>query len=86
MVELADAPDSKSGGGNSVWVQLPPPAPYKLIVSMPRNLHCHFLKQSGAYHVSYTGPAWTMKNLFMLLCPFTSAGLRIVGYFFQQYL
>jgi hypothetical protein len=28
VVELADAPDSKSGGGNSVWVQLPPPAPY----------------------------------------------------------
>ena len=27
VVELADAPDSKSGGGNSVWVQLPPPAP-----------------------------------------------------------
>ena len=32
MVELADAPDSKSGGGNSVWVQLPPPAPDKSVV------------------------------------------------------
>jgi hypothetical protein len=29
VVELADAPDSKSGGGNSVWVRLPPPAPIK---------------------------------------------------------
>ena len=24
---MADAPDSKSGGGNIVWVQVPPPAP-----------------------------------------------------------
>jgi hypothetical protein len=32
VVELADAPDSKSGGGNSVWVQLPPPAPNKSVV------------------------------------------------------
>ena len=32
VVELADAPDSKSGGGNSVWVQLPPPAPDKSVV------------------------------------------------------
>ncbi len=30
VVELADAPDSKSGGGNSVWVRLPPPAPFKI--------------------------------------------------------
>ena len=26
---MADAPDSKSGKGNLVWVRLPPPAPYK---------------------------------------------------------
>jgi hypothetical protein len=37
VVELADAPDSKSGGGNSVWVQLPPPAPYK---SMSYDVSC----------------------------------------------
>ena len=27
VVELADAPDSKSGVGDNVWVQVPPSAP-----------------------------------------------------------
>ena len=27
VVELADALDSKSSGSDTVWVQLPPPAP-----------------------------------------------------------
>lgn len=27
MVELADAPDSKSGGSDTMWVQVPPSAP-----------------------------------------------------------
>ena len=29
VVELVDAPDSKSGARNGVGVQVPPPAPYK---------------------------------------------------------
>ena len=29
VVELADALDSKSSGGDIVWVRLPPPAPEK---------------------------------------------------------
>ncbi len=28
VAELADAPDSKSGDGNIVWVRFPPPAPF----------------------------------------------------------
>jgi hypothetical protein len=30
---MADAPDSKSGRGNPVWVQVPPPAPIKSTTS-----------------------------------------------------
>jgi hypothetical protein len=28
VAELADAPDSKSGGRKAVWVRFPPPAPF----------------------------------------------------------
>ena len=37
MMELADVPDSKSGGSDTVWVQVPLPAPNN-------NRHC-FVKQ-----------------------------------------
>ena len=30
MMELADVPDSKSGGSDTVWVQVPLPAPHHL--------------------------------------------------------
>ena len=30
VAEMADAPASKSGAGNSVWVRFPPPAPLLL--------------------------------------------------------
>ena len=32
VAELADAPDSKSGGGDFVWVQVPPPAEWQIAV------------------------------------------------------
>ena len=43
VVELADAPDSKSGGGNSVWVQLPPPAPYNLLLQELLPVHDKYI-------------------------------------------
>ena len=33
MAELVDAPDSKSGGGDIVWVQVPLPAQLKKLSS-----------------------------------------------------
>ena len=38
MVELADAPDSKSGGSDTMWVQVPPSAPNKNKTNPRENL------------------------------------------------
>ncbi len=42
-MELADMPDSKSGGVTSVWVRIPPSAPY--------------FKESVMYYIEYTTKA-----------------------------
>jgi hypothetical protein len=34
VMELADVPDSKSGGGNTVWVRLPPSPPNRKAAKM----------------------------------------------------
>ena len=38
-MELADVPDSKSGGSDTVWVQVPPPAPNATQIE-PQGLIC----------------------------------------------
>ena len=35
VAELADAPDSKSGDGNIVWVRAPPPVPFNQLINYP---------------------------------------------------
>ena len=38
VVELADALDSKSCGSDTVWVRLPPPAPFRGIFQSPEHI------------------------------------------------
>ena len=41
MAELVDAPDSKSGDGDIVWVRFPLPAPCLLQTSTEKKLTCY---------------------------------------------
>ena len=46
---MADAPDSKSGRGNPVRVQVPPPAPMKLF-PIPVNLNQTYRPRQETQH------------------------------------
>ena len=49
VAELADAPDSKSGGRKAVWVRPPPPGPFSCEADFAESLEfptCHsFIKK-----------------------------------------
>ena len=50
MAELVDAPDSKSGSGDRVWVRVPPPAPHHHIgIETQLNACADWLVKGGGF-------------------------------------
>ena len=48
---MADAPDSKSGGSNTVWVRVPPPAPIVKPVHSTGFIHLSDIDYNFHFHL-----------------------------------